>query len=213
MEFGIASFALAVGAGVASVASPCVLPVVPVIVAGADREDRARPLLIVLGLSATFITMGLVTTLMGSMLVGRMRSIEIAGGALIAAMGLLHMLEINPFKRLYRLQNIQVRGEGRTGAVVMGMALGVIWIPCIGPVLSGILAMVGTGGKLAEGVVLLGLYSLGFSLPMLALGYFSHALQRYIHSLYRHEKAVRYVTGGALVLFGLYIVALGNFAF
>ncbi len=213
MDLGAANIFLAVGGGLASVLSPCVLPVVPVIVAGAEARDRLRPLLVVLGLSITFMAMGAVSSLFGALLAGRTRYIEQAGGLIILVMGLMLILDINIFKRLYRLSNIQVNSEGRFGGLVLGMALGLVWVPCVGPVLSGILAMVGTSGRLARGIVLLGFYSFGFAAPMLAVAYSSHTIQRRLRKVTGHEKLLRYLAGGVLFAFGLYAVFIGNFAF
>jgi cytochrome c-type biogenesis protein len=213
MEMGLANISLAVGAGLASVLSPCVLPVVPVIVAGAERKDRLRPLLIVLGLSISFMAMGAVSSLFGSLLAGRTRTIELIGAAVIMIMGILVLFDLNIFKRLYRLSNIRVSGEGRFSGLVLGMALGLVWVPCIGPFLSSILTMVGTSGRLAHGIVLLAFYSLGLAIPMLIVAYSSHVLQRKLRFLGKHETIVRYVTGGILLAFGLYSIVAGNLAF
>jgi cytochrome c-type biogenesis protein len=213
MDLGAANILLAIGGGLASVLSPCVLPVIPVIVAGAESRDRLRPLLVVTGLSITFMAMGAVSSLFGALLIGRTQYIEQAGGLIIAVIGLMIVLDINVFKRLYRLSNIQVSSDGRLGGLILGMALGLVWIPCVGPVLSGILAMVGTSGRLADGISLLGFYSLGFAVPMLAVSYSSHAIQRRLGTVTGHEKLLRYLTGGVLLGFGLYTVFVGNFAF
>jgi cytochrome c-type biogenesis protein len=213
MDLGAANILLAIGGGLASVLSPCVLPVIPVIVAGAESRDRLRPLLVVIGLSITFMALGAVSSLFGALLIGRTRYIEQAGGLIIAVMGLMIVLDINVFKRLYRLSNIQVSSDGRFGGLILGMALGLVWIPCVGPVLSGILAMVGASGRLANGISLLGFYSLGFAVPMLAVAYSSHMIQRRLRAVSGHEKLLRYLTGGVLLGFGLYAVFIGNFAF
>lgn len=213
MELGIANILLATGAGLASVLSPCVLPVIPVIVAGAERKDHLRPLLIVLGLSITFMAMGAVSSLFGAMLVGRTRSIEVAGALVIMLMGLMVLFDMNIFKRFYQLSNIRVNGGGRLGGLVLGMALGLVWVPCIGPLLSSILAMVGADGQLARGIILLGFYSIGFAIPMLAVAYSSHVLQRRLRVAAQHEAVVRYITGSVLIAFGLYSLLFGNFAF
>ncbi len=213
MDLGIANIGLAAGAGVASVLSPCVLPVVPVIMAGAEREDRLRPLLVVLGLSLMFMIMGAVSSLFGALLVGRTRYLEIAGAAIIVLMGAVVIFDLNLFKRLYRLSNIRVKGTGRFSGFLLGMALGLVWVPCIGPFLSSILSMVGTSGEMAKGIVLLGFYSLGLAIPMLIVAYSSHLLQRKLSALSRHEAIFRYATGGVLVAFGLYAILVGNFAF
>jgi len=213
VDLGIANILLAVVAGLASVLSPCVLPVVPVIVAGAERKDRFRPLLVVFGLSLTFMAMGAISSLFGAFLVGRTRTIEIAGALIIMLMGLLVLFDLNVFKQFYRLSNIKVKGEGRFSGLVLGIALGLVWVPCIGPMLSSILTMVGTSGQLLRGVVLLGFYSLGLAIPMLAVAYSSHILQSRLRGLVRHEAALRYVMGTILVVFGFYSIFHGNFAF
>ncbi len=213
MDLGITNIGLAVGAGVASVLSPCVLPVVPVIMAGAEREDRVRPLLVVTGLSLMFMIMGAVSSLFGALLVGRTRYLEIAGAVIILLMGAVVLFDLKLFKRLYQLSNIRVKGTGRFAGLLLGMALGLVWVPCIGPFLSSILAMVGTSGELTKGIVLLGFYSLGLAIPMLIVAYSSHLLQRKLSALSRHEAIYRYVTGGVLIAFGLYAILVGNFAF
>jgi len=213
MDLGIANISLAVGAGLASVLSPCVLPVIPVVMAGAERKDRLRPLLVVMGLAVTFMAMGAFSSLFGELLIGRTRSIEVAGALVILAMGLLVVFDVNIFKRFYQLSNIPVKGEGRFGGLILGMALGLVWVPCIGPFLSSILAMVGTSGQLARGIILLGFYSLGLAVPMLAVAYSSHILQRRLRVLAQHETVLRYITGSVLIGFGLYSILMGNIAF
>ena len=106
-----------------------------------------------------------------------------------------------------------MKGEGRFGGLVLGMALGLVWVPCIGPFLSSILAMVGTSGQLARGTILLGFYSLGLAVPMLVVAYSSHILQRKLRGIAQHETVLRFVTGGVLVCFGLYSIVMGNVAF
>jgi cytochrome c-type biogenesis protein len=212
MELGIANIFLSIGAGLASVLSPCVLPVVPVIVAGSEHKDRLRPFLVVLGLSITFMTMGAVSSLFGAMLIGRTRYIEQAGGLVIMVMGVMVLFDMSLFKRFYRLSNIQVRTEGRLSGLILGMALGVIWVPCIGPMLSSILAMVGTSGQLPKGILLLGFYSLGLAIPMLLVAYSSQLLQQRLR-VFSRNQALRYVMGSILIAFGLYVIIFGNFAF
>lgn len=213
MDLSFANISLAVGAGLASVLSPCVLPVVPVIVAGAERRDPYRPLLVVLGLTLSFMAMGVVSSLFGTLLVGRTRTIEVAGAVVILAMGVLVLFGVNLFKRFYHLANIRVAGEGRFSAVVLGLALGVVWVPCIGPFLSSILTMVGTGGRVAQGALLLCFYSLGLAIPMLAVAYSSHLVQSRIRLVAQHETLLRWLSGGILVAFGLYSLIHGNVAF
>lgn len=213
MDFSVVTVGLAVGAGLASVLSPCVLPVVPIIMAGAEREDRLRPLIVVIGLALSFMAMGAVSSLFGAMLIGKTRYIEIGGSAIIVIMGLMVMFDLSIFKRFYQLSNIRVKGEGRVGGLILGMSLGLIWVPCVGPFLSSTLTMVATSGQLLTGIVLLGFYSLGLAIPMLIVGYSSQLIQNKIRGLLRHDTVLRYITGAVLVAFGLYSIIKGNVAF
>jgi len=213
MDFGFVTIFMAVGAGLASVLSPCVLPVIPIIMAGAEQKDRLRPLIVVTGLALSFIAMGAISSLFGALLIGKTRYIEIGGSAIIVIMGLMVMFDLNIFKRFYQLSNIRVKGEGRIGGLILGMALGLIWVPCVGPFLSSTLTMVATSGQLLTGIVLLAFYSLGLAIPMLIVGYSSQLIQTKIKGLLRHDTALRYITGGVLVVFGLYSIINGNVAF
>jgi len=213
MDFSLVNLFMAVGAGLASVLSPCVLPVIPIVMAGAEREDKLRPLLVVTGLSLSFMAMGAISSLFGALLIGRTRYIEIAGSTIIMVMGLMVIFDMSIFKRLTGLSSLQVKGEGRLGGILLGLSLGLIWVPCVGPFLSSTLTMVGTSGQLATGITLLGFYSLGLAIPMLIIGYSSQWLQNKIKGLLKHETILRYVTGGTLVAFGLYQIIQGNMAF
>lgn len=213
MDFSIVTVFMAIGAGVASVLSPCVLPVIPIIMAGAEREDRLRPLIVVIGLAISFMAMGAVSSLFGALLIGKTRYIEIGGSAIIVLMGFMVMFDMSIFKRFYQLSNLRVKGEGRVGGLILGLSLGIIWVPCVGPFLSSTLTMVATSGQLAVGIILLGFYSLGLAIPMLIVGYSSQLLQNRIKGLLRHDSILRYVTGGTLVAFGLYSIIKGNMAF
>lgn len=213
MDINFPNIGLAVGAGLASVLSPCVLPVVPVIVAGADKKDRLRPLLVVFGLSLAFMAMGAISSLFGSYLIGRTRYIEFAGAVIIILMGVMVFFDVSVFKRFYRLSNIRVTGNGRFSGIVLGMALGLVWVPCIGPFLSSILTMVGTDGRLAQGIFMLEFYSLGLAIPMLLVAYSSHMLQSRLRAFAQHEAVLRYVSGSILIAFGVYSFAFGNIAF
>jgi len=209
MDLGLSALGLSFAAGLASVASPCVLPVVPIIVTGRADEHRSRPALIVAGLAASFVAMGIVTSLFGGA-VGRALPVaeKIAGG-LVLVFGLMLLLDINPFKRLSWLSNIQTSSQGRFSGLLLGASLGLVWIPCVGPVLSSVLAMVAANGQLHVGVVLLFVYALGFAVPMLLLGYGSQALRQRVRAVARHPVAVRWVSGLLLVAFGAVILWKG----
>ena len=207
MDLGPASIALAFGAGIASVASPCVLPVVPLVVTGTTNEGRARPALVVAGIAASFILMGVLTSLFGGAIGPALPRLEKAVAILLLAFGLLLVADVNPFKRLGALQRFAPSGNG--SGFLLGASLGLVWIPCVGPVLSGVLATVAAKGSLATGVLLLGAYAAGFAVPMLAVGYGSQALRTRIRAVTAHPVAVRWGSGLLLVAFGVLILRKG----
>lgn len=88
-----------------------------------------------------------------------------------------------------------------------------MWIPCVGPMLSGVLAAVATQGTLLAGVLLLLVYSAGFSVPMLAVGYGSQALRKRIRRAGAFPAVVRVASGLLLVAFGVLILSQGMLIF
>jgi cytochrome c-type biogenesis protein len=212
LDLSLTSLAMALFAGFASIASPCVLPVVPIIVTGTEEDHKYRPLLIVAGLSVSFMAMGAITSIFGGAVAGFMPVLEKVAGAIVILFGVLMLLDINLFKRLTLFSRIQTSSRGRWSGLIMGLTLGLVWIPCVGPMLSGVLALVATEGKLSTGLVLLASYSLGFAIPMLLAGYASQTVRQKIRMVNSHPLAIRLVSGGLLVGFGVYILTTGMLA-
>lgn len=209
LDLGFATIALAFGAGLASVASPCVLPVVPLLVAGTSEDDRWRPALVVAGLGTSFVAMGALTSLFGALVGPALPWLEKLAGVLVVTFGLVLLVDVNVFKRLPVLARAGSPGRGRWSGLVLGLTLGLVWIPCVGPMLSGVLATVATRRTLVAGVVLLAFYALGFAVPMLAVGYGSQAVRQRIRAVAAHPVAVRWASGLLLVAFGAVILGKG----
>lgn len=209
----LTAIGMSFGAGFLSVASPCVLPVLPIIVTGSESDSRFRPLLIVLGLSLTFILMGVVTSAFGSLITGRMYYIEKIAGSIIVVFGLLMLADKNIFKNVTFFNRLSGPRKGIWSGFVIGATLGLIWIPCIGPLLSGVLAMVATKANIGYGVLLLAFYSLGFSIPVFLAGYFSQFFRKKLGTMQKSAMAIRIISGVLLILFGIYIIVNGLVAF
>lgn len=212
LDLSLTSLFMALLAGLASIASPCVLPVVPIIVSGTEQDHRWRPVLIVAGLTFSFMLMGALTSIFGGAVAGAMPALEKTAGVLIILFGILMLLNINLFKKLTLFSRIQAGGQGRWSGLIMGLTLGLVWIPCVGPMLSGVLALVATDGKLSTGLILLAFYSLGFAIPMLLAGYASQTVRQRIKMVNSHPLAIRLVSGGLLIGFGIYILKAGMLA-
>ncbi len=168
--------------------SPCVLPIVPgylSIITGldiADLEDRESrntwPVirdtsLFVAGFGTVFVALGLSATSLGRLLVDHQALLTRTSGALVLAMGLFLLAGLfvhAPW--LYQEKRFHP-DLGRFGAAappVAGVAFGFGWTPCIGPVLTSILAIAATSDRAATGGLLLGVYSLGLGVPFLVTG-------------------------------------------
>ncbi len=209
------TYLFALSAGLVSVLSPCVLPIIPIIVTGKTDDSKFRPLLIVLGLTLTFVLMGIISTLFGNIISPYVFSLEKVSGVVILLFGLLMLFNLNPMKGLSFFQRINYNGKGIFSGFILGMVLGLVWIPCVGPVLSSILAMVATSGSIKTGIISLLVYSFGFSIPLLLAAYFAHFFRTKFSVVKKNPNLVRYVSGGILTLFGFYIIVFGlvNFSF
>jgi len=213
LELSLTTLLMVTFAGLASIASPCVLPMIPIIVTGTENDHKYRPLLIVAGLSFSFIVMGVLTSLFAGAVAGVMPTVEKMVGVVVILFGLSMLFGINIFKKLtffYKAQQFQ--GNGKWSGLLLGMTLGIIWIPCVGPMLSGVLALVATQGQLSSGLILLAFYSLGFSIPMLLAGYASQTIRQKIRAVNAHPMAIRLVSGLLLIVFGYYILTAGMLA-
>jgi cytochrome c-type biogenesis protein len=207
------NIALVFLAGMASVLSPCVLPVVPIVVTGKGDDHKIRPVMIVAGLAVTFMLMGTASALFGSIIATKMHYVEKTAGLLIALFGILLIFNVNLFKHLGFLSQFAQKSKGRFGGFVLGFTLGIIWIPCVGPMLSGVLALVATQGKVVTGIALLFVYSMGFAIPMLIAGYASQFFRKRLRGFGKIPYLVNIGSGLLLVALGLYIVFKGMIGF
>lgn len=175
--------AVAFTAGILSFLSPCVLPLIPsyaTFITGMSLDEmqgeapRARRavmvhgLLFVLGFTGVFILLGASATFLGALLSYASRWVEIAGGTLLVAFGLylLGALRLPGAGREWRV-HLADKPVGYLGTVLVGVAFGAGWTPCIGPILGGILTLAATRGSVAEGMGLLAVYSAGLAVPFL----------------------------------------------
>jgi cytochrome c-type biogenesis protein len=207
------NFFLVFGAGLLSVLSPCVLPVIPIIVTGTEKDHGFRPLLVVSGLATTFILMGILSSLFGAVIGPAMNIVEKIAGIAIVMFGALMLLDINLFKHLTFFQNIARKTGGSYSGFLLGLTLGIVWIPCVGPMLSSVLALVATDGKLVKGILFLAIYAAGFSVPLLFAGYFSHLFRNKVSLLRKYPAAVRIVSGIVLIVLGVIITFKGMVIF
>ena len=204
---------IAFGAGVVSIFSPCVLPLLPAIVASSTDRGKYRPLAIVLGLAISFTSMGLIASAFGAVFTAFSNYLFAAATVFIIAMGFWMLFDLHlPYNtpRLGVIDRVSKKTyalptEGITSGLLLGLALGIVWLPCTGPVLGTILTWVAARGDILTGGLLLGVYSIGFALPMLGIAYSSRMSSSLVG---KSSKTIwiKRVAGIVLIAVGVYLV-------
>ncbi|VVB94522.1 Thiol:disulfide interchange protein DsbD [uncultured archaeon] len=208
-------------AGMATVITPCVLPVLPAVLSG-SVGSRLRPLAIVTGMSISFTLMGLLFSAVASFsfFAEYLRWFSIF---LIIGMGaILFDDDVNEIyvkisssivnsarARVSFLGKLssKVPGEGLLGGLFLGMSLGILWIPCVGPILGSVFAFVAessaSSGGLLHGAFLLLVYSLGVSIPMLIIAYSGKSISGRVRWFVKRGHFFKKLSGLVLILVGL----------
>ncbi len=225
-----AAYGTAFVAGLLSVFSPCVMPLMPAylsLISGVSveemqegaggRELRGRVLLacggFVAGFSAVFVLLGASATAVGRVL--RSFRLDVAGielgiaqlaGLLLIVMG-LHLAGVIPIHLLYREGRIRVEPRRRSvlSTFLVGGAFAFGWSPCVGPILGGILTLAGSRDTVGQGVALLATYSAGLAIPFLAAGWSIELFFRAFARMKRYFRVVEVASGVLLVAVGLLV--------
>ena len=200
--------------GLLSTTSPCVLPLYPGFLAylsggQAVLEKRrvGRYLLgffVLAGVLTMMLVLGLIIALL-SVSIGRALSVVIPlADLLLISLGVLLLLDRNPFKGLPQIQ-VPVLSHPYVNAFVYGLVYGPIALPCSGPLVVGIFALSLTAGEALSKLGVFLWFGLGFGLPLLALSFLSGAAQRWITRQFAlHSRLINVIGGFLLVGIGFY---------
>ncbi len=220
--------AIAFSAGLLSFLSPCVLPLIPsyvTFVTGMSLEDVQRSrriavthaLLFIVGFTLVFLALGATATVLGRVLLSERVWIARVGGLLVILFG-LYLLGVFQFGAFARERRVHITDKplGYLGTVVVGIAFGAGWTPCIGPILGGILTYTASQADLTRGLGLLFAYSMGLAVPFLLAAI---AIERFIALFQRYRGTMRWanrVAGALLVVVGVlmmtnYLTLLSGF--
>jgi cytochrome c-type biogenesis protein len=210
--------------GIASFASPCILPLIPSYVSYitgisfdelVDRGSRRKNMAITLfhsvafvaGFSLVFVLLGATASLVGQALAEYQDAIRIGGGVLIILFGFF-VMDVVPIPFLQRDAKLHLKSRpaGYLGTVLVGVIFGAGWTPCTGPFLAAVLTQASQAETVGRGMALLAFYSLGLGIPFilsaLALGVFLSTFKR----LKDHMRAIKITSGTVLILMGLLLV-------
>ena len=211
--------AIAFTAGLLSFLSPCVLPLVPsyvTFITGLSLEDVSKArrsalvhaVLFVLGFSLIFLALGAGATMLGRVLLAYRDWITRIGGVLIIVFGLylLGVFNIGAFARERRL-HLADKPVGYLGTVLVGIAFGAGWTPCIGPILGAILTYTASSADLERGLQLLSAYSLGLAVPFLLAAVLVQQFLAFFTRIKRQMMWVQRIAGALLVVVGVLMVS------
>jgi cytochrome c-type biogenesis protein len=208
-------------AGIVSFLSPCILPLVPpylCFLTGSSLEDLGRSpkmrtsaravwraLGFVAGFAAVFVALGATASSLGQQVSDHLGILSRVAGALIVLLG-LHMLGLLRLPLLLRQARLDAaRPADFLGAVLVGLAFGFGWTPCVGPVLTAILLMAGAEDSAGRGAALLAAYAAGIGVPFVAAAAFTGPVLRLLARFRRHLSRIEMVMGSILVVTGLLI--------
>jgi cytochrome c biogenesis protein CcdA len=203
---------LAFVAGVLSILSPCVLPIVPIVLGAATSEHRFGPAALAGGLAASFVAIGLFAATVGY-------SVGLDAGVFRNAAALL-MIGLGAILLVPRLQarlalagaplaNLGDRYGGGTrlgglpGQVLVGLLLGAVWSPCVGPTLGAASLLAAQERDLPQVALVMFAFGVGAALPLLVLGMFSREF------LLRWRKQMLSAGHGVRMALGLLLLAIG----
>jgi cytochrome c-type biogenesis protein len=205
-------------AGLLSFLSPCVLPLIPsyvTFVTGLSLEDvqEARrttlvhSLLFILGFTLIFLALGASATLLGRVLLAGRVWISRVGGAMVVLFG-LYLLGVFDSAMLARERRLHLADKpvGYLGTVLVGVAFGAGWTPCIGPILGSILLLTASTADLGRGLALLLAYSIGLGIPFLLAAL---AIERFIAvfaRMRRHMAWISRLSGALLIVVGVLMI-------
>ncbi|MEH1794207.1 cytochrome c biogenesis CcdA family protein [Nostoc sp.] len=196
------SISLALLGGVLNVLSPCVLPILPVLLGRSLQSHTYGPVALVGGLIAGFALAGSLIGVTSAWFTGLANLLRNGAIALLLFLGLLAIFPTWSY-RIFTYIPIANWAKkppriGLMGEFWLGTQLGLLWTPCAGPVLGGILVLAAVNHQVAGAFWLLVVYGIGAGLPLLAIAYGGRVLSKRILNVRRHSAVLQRVGGVAI---------------
>jgi len=204
------SFIAAFTGGLLSFFSPCIFPVLPGYVGFLMGDTKSqwtkiiKSLGFIFGLSIIFITLGALSGLIGSALSKFQFWISLFGGAFIIILALSYLNWIKlPSFTIFKKSNTQRKATGFWSAVLLGILISFVWVPCVSPVLGSILVIAANSTDILKGTALLGVYSLGMGIPLFLLAMFVGVVYKYMPRIMQYESLLKKIGGILLLIVGI----------
>lgn len=216
MEFGLASYGLALAAGSLSTLSPCVLPLVPILLTTALAAHRLGPYALAGGLSLSFTLVGVFVASLGAALGLDQGVFRPVAAGLLAVFGVVLLsprlqerfaVAVSGLSGAGNSLLARVSGNGLAGQFMLGSLLGIVWSPCAGPTLGAAVTLASQGRDLGQVTLLMALFGIGAGLPLVALGLASRAaMQKTRGKLLAAGKIGKQALGGVMLVLGILIL-------
>ncbi len=210
------SYPLGFVAGALSILSPCVLPIVPILLTSAAQAHARGPLALAAGLSLSFAIIGTAVAWAAANVGLDPSAFRIVGAIALAIIGLVLLSSGLQQRFAFATAGIANAGQGflsrvrlddLRGQFVIGLVLGVVWSPCVGPTLGAAILLASQGSQLPQIALLMALFGLGAALPLIALGLISRtAMARMRGSLLVAGKTGKMLLGIAMLVVAALIV-------
>jgi len=200
-------------AGILSALSPCVLPLLPILAGTALSTHRYGPIALAFGLALSFTLIGLLLATLGSVIGLDAEALRHAAALLLMVFGVVLLSE--RLQQGFAMVTAKLGGVGQSwqenivadnlfGQCLLGMVLGVVWSPCVGPTLGATITLAGQGQSLGNAAVVMALFGLGAGLPLVLIGSLSQqAVRRYKQQLSLTGKVGKQLLGGLLLVLGV----------
>lgn len=208
---------LSLAAGGLTTLSPCVFPLLPLVLGGAAQRHRAAPLAMALGMTLSFAALGVLLGLFGSALGLSPENVRAFAAVMLIALGLSMVVPpltaglsrlLSPLASSANQACASLDTTSLHGAFLLGGLLGLIWSPCSGPLLGTALTLVASEGGAARGALILGLFGAGAAIPLVGVAYLSRAGLGHVQSWVQvHADTSKKVLGTVLLLVGLAILS------
>ena len=208
---------IALGAGLISFLSPCVLPLIPgyiSYISGSSVSELAEKkninlfpiILFTVGFSTVFIIFGAASTFLGQVLLQNSYELRIVAGLIIIVLS-LHIIGFINIGFLNYEKRIQTNlNKNFFSPILIGMAFAFGWTPCIGPILGSILVLAATEESLGKGILLLSFYSIGLAIPFILSGYLIQKFLVFSKNFRKNINKVSKIGGTILLLTGILII-------
>ncbi|MCZ7361247.1 MAG: cytochrome c biogenesis CcdA family protein [Candidatus Methanoperedens sp.] len=219
MDPSAPSIILVFAAGLVTIFKPCCLPLVPAVMSGSSG-GRLRPFAVVSGMTLSFTLMGTLVSGFGAAFGGFADTLRSLSILFIMGMGVvlfdedinMEFIKISSTltqsvrSRTGFLNNQGTPEHGLFGGFFLGMSLGIVWIPCVGPILGAVLAYVASIGNITYGAWMLFVYSVGMSLPMLSIAYYGKKVTNRYKWFMRNGEVLKKLAGLVLIIVGVMLL-------